>query len=186
MAVAVQFGAKFGAAFGKVMFAPDAAAAVAATEELNTALQWVEGELGRSEGPLFLGKDLSLVSGVCVLKKGHRHPVHAQPVHHGMTQQHAPHEHWQPRTTPAHDHVCLCACAAGVMVVLPQVDAAVAPFLLRLRLLEGLSGYKLPAGERQPENKGGGRVNDCCCWDSMPAELPLQPRCFCCSRELRR
>jgi hypothetical protein len=29
-----------------------------------------------------------------------------------------------------------------------QVDAAVAPFVLRLRVLEGLTGYKLPTGRR--------------------------------------
>jgi hypothetical protein len=33
---------------------------------------------------------------------------------------------------------CVCACV--------QVDAAIAPFLLRLRVLEGLTGYKVPSG----------------------------------------
>lgn len=59
--VVLQFGAKFGAAFGKVMFAADAAAASSAADELTKALQWVEGELAKSEGPLFIGKELSLV-----------------------------------------------------------------------------------------------------------------------------
>lgn len=45
------------------MFAADAAAAAPAVEELNVALQWVEGELSKSEGPLFMGKDLTLVRG---------------------------------------------------------------------------------------------------------------------------
>lgn len=81
-----QFGAKFGAAFGKVMFAADAAASSTAADELTAALQWVEGELAKSEGPLFIGKELSLV------------------------------------------------------------DAAVAPFVLRLRVLEGLGNYKVPEG----------------------------------------
>lgn len=54
----MQFGVKFGGAFGKVMFGGDAAAG----EELNVALQWVEEQLSKSEGPLFLGKDLTLVS----------------------------------------------------------------------------------------------------------------------------
>ena len=39
-----------------------------------------------------------------------------------------------------YDHVC-------VFVTRCQVDAAVAPFVLRLRVLEGLTGYKLPTGD---------------------------------------
>lgn len=58
----MQFGVKYGAGFGKVMFASDAAAAAAGIEELNAALKWVEGELAKSEGPYFLGKDFTLVS----------------------------------------------------------------------------------------------------------------------------
>lgn len=42
------------------MFGSDAAAAA---EELNSGLQWLEAELAKSEGPLFLGQDLTLVSG---------------------------------------------------------------------------------------------------------------------------
>lgn len=61
LAAVLQFGAKFGAAFGKVMFAADAAASSTAADELTAALQWVEGELAKSEGPLFIGKELSLV-----------------------------------------------------------------------------------------------------------------------------
>lgn len=44
------------------MFAGDAAAAAAGVEELNAALQWVEGELAKGEGPFFMGKDFTLVS----------------------------------------------------------------------------------------------------------------------------
>jgi hypothetical protein len=29
--------------------------------DLNSALQWVEGELSKAEGPFFLGKDFTLV-----------------------------------------------------------------------------------------------------------------------------
>lgn len=58
----MQFGVKYGAGFGKVMFASDAAAAAAGIEELNAALKWVEGELAKSEGPFFLGKEFTLVS----------------------------------------------------------------------------------------------------------------------------
>lgn len=43
------------------MFAGDAAAAAAGVEELNAALQWVEGELAKGEGPFFMGKDFTLV-----------------------------------------------------------------------------------------------------------------------------
>lgn len=57
----VQFGAKFSPAFGKVMFAADAAAAAPAGEELSAALTWLEGQAS-ADGPYFLGKDFSLVS----------------------------------------------------------------------------------------------------------------------------
>jgi glutathione S-transferase len=59
-----QFGAKVGPAFGKAMFAEDASSGPAA-DELTAALQWLEGELNKHEGPLFMGKDLTLVRRCC-------------------------------------------------------------------------------------------------------------------------
>jgi glutathione S-transferase len=61
VAVSAQFGVKFTAGFGKVMFASDAAAATSGIDELNGSLQWVEGELSKSEGPFFMGQDFTLV-----------------------------------------------------------------------------------------------------------------------------
>lgn len=61
VACSAQFGVKFTAGFGKVLFAPDAAAAAPGIEELNGSLQWVEGELSKSEGPFFMGPDFTLV-----------------------------------------------------------------------------------------------------------------------------
>lgn len=82
-----QFGVKFTAGFGKVMFASNAAAAASGIDELNGSLQWVEAELSQSEGPFFMGPNFTLV------------------------------------------------------------DAAVAPFVLRLKVLEGLGDfYKVPQG----------------------------------------
>lgn len=57
----MQFAAKFGAAFGKVLFATDAEAAAPAAADLEKALQWLEGEAS-AEGPYLLGKEFSLVS----------------------------------------------------------------------------------------------------------------------------
>jgi hypothetical protein len=52
-----QFGVKFGGPFGKVVFG----GGDSDVDELNKALQWVEGELAKTEGPFFIGKDFTLV-----------------------------------------------------------------------------------------------------------------------------
>lgn len=44
------------------MFAEDASSGAAA-EELSSALAWVEGELAKGSGPLFMGADFTLVRG---------------------------------------------------------------------------------------------------------------------------
>lgn len=46
-----------GGPFGKVMFG----GGESDVADLNTALKWVEGELSKTEGPFFLGKDFTLV-----------------------------------------------------------------------------------------------------------------------------
>jgi hypothetical protein len=61
VACSAQFGVKFTAGFGKVMFASDAAAAASGIDELNGSLQWVEAELSKSEGPFFMGPSFTLV-----------------------------------------------------------------------------------------------------------------------------
>ena len=57
-AVLLQYGAKAGTAFGKLMFAADPGSAA---DDLAAALKWAEGEAS-SEGPYFMGKDFTLVS----------------------------------------------------------------------------------------------------------------------------
>eukprot|EP00879_Flechtneria_rotunda_P019400 GHRR01020377.1.p1 GENE.GHRR01020377.1~~GHRR01020377.1.p1 ORF type:complete len:179 (+),score=53.62 GHRR01020377.1:338-874(+) len=57
-----QYGAKVGSVWGKVQFALDKESAAPAAAELTAGLKWLEGEVS-SEGPYFLGKDFSLVSG---------------------------------------------------------------------------------------------------------------------------
>lgn len=52
-----QFGVKFGGPFGKVVFG----GGESDVADLNSALKWVEGELAKTEGPLFLGKGFTLV-----------------------------------------------------------------------------------------------------------------------------
>lgn len=56
--VALQYGAKAGTAFGKLMFASEPGSAAA---DLASALRWAEGEAS-PEGPYFLGKNFTLVS----------------------------------------------------------------------------------------------------------------------------
>lgn len=53
----MQYGAKAGAPFGKLMFAADPGSAA---DDLAAALRWAEGQAS-SEGPFFLGKDFTLV-----------------------------------------------------------------------------------------------------------------------------
>ena len=59
-----QYGAKVGGPFGKVMFG----GGESDIADLNSALQWVEGELSKAEGPFFLGKDFTLVRGLRLIK----------------------------------------------------------------------------------------------------------------------
>ncbi|WIA20134.1 hypothetical protein OEZ85_005984 [Tetradesmus obliquus] len=80
-----QFGAKFGGAFGRVMFSASAEDAAPAAEDLSAALAWLEGQAS-SSGPFILGAEFSLV------------------------------------------------------------DAALAPFYIRLQLLEKLGLYTVPDG----------------------------------------
>jgi hypothetical protein len=67
----LQFGAKFGGAFGRVMFAASAEDAAPAAADLSAALAWLEGQAS-SSGPFILGPELSLVRGAvgkhCVLQ----------------------------------------------------------------------------------------------------------------------
>jgi hypothetical protein len=184
----LQFGAKVGGAFGKVMFGSDAAAAA---EELNSGLQWLEAELAKSEGPLFMGQDLSLVSGcirvaaavaggmpaaaggmpaaaggmlaaadiVCLQQKrmgacsSSKGPMQLGRM---LVQQQsqpaaavrlAEGESNKTRHHTRRMHMCgSMTCVLCRAVWCMQVDAAIAPFVLRLRVLEGLSGYKVPSG----------------------------------------
>eukprot|EP00879_Flechtneria_rotunda_P002450 GHRR01002647.1.p1 GENE.GHRR01002647.1~~GHRR01002647.1.p1 ORF type:complete len:287 (+),score=98.33 GHRR01002647.1:87-947(+) len=60
-----QFAAKFGAAFGKLLLAAGPSETEPAAAQLNAALEWLEGQVS-SEGPHFLGKDLSLVDAAII------------------------------------------------------------------------------------------------------------------------
>jgi hypothetical protein len=84
------------------MFGSDAAAAA---EELNSGLQWLEGELAKSEGPLFLGKDLSLVS------TGGAAAAAAAAAAGGVCLQ-------QERVNAAGDAVCVSGCSSRVLASL--------------------------------------------------------------------
>jgi hypothetical protein len=62
----LQFGAKFGGAFGRVMFSASAEDAAPAAADLAAALTWLEGQAS-SSGPFILGPELSLVRGLLPL-----------------------------------------------------------------------------------------------------------------------
>lgn len=54
----LQYAAKAGPPFGRLMFASEPGSAA---DDLAAALRWAEGQVS-SEGPFFLGKEFSLVS----------------------------------------------------------------------------------------------------------------------------
>ncbi|KAF6255414.1 glutathione S-transferase [Scenedesmus sp. NREL 46B-D3] len=55
-----QFGAKFGSAFGRVIFSASAEDAAPAAKDLSAALTWLEGQAS-SSGPFIMGAELTLV-----------------------------------------------------------------------------------------------------------------------------